>query len=196
MDTKDYTALQNKILRDMYSEKKSGICNPDLPFGETTVMGDTLTWDGNTEGLEIGDIGIEDVEGYLVTDAVPTFEEFKKLSENGGSYRKLMKQVDDKAVDEDNSGEFSLSDVYIDDYNRCAVDNAFRLQFEDLCDEDGVVRIKKGVYLYVDTFFERYTAEFQLYGYNGFERTEITPLPNKYLDIVETVGGRYADLGW
>ena len=151
------------------------------PFGEKTVMGDTLTWDGNTEGLEVGDISVEDVIAYLITDAVPTFEEFKKLRENGGSCRLLLKQIDNEVVDEDNSGEFSLSTLYLDDYNRCASSNAVHLQFEDLCDEDGSVWLKKGIYLYVDTYFKRYTAEFQLYGYNGFERTEITTIPEKYL---------------
>lgn len=43
-----------------------------LPFGETTVMGDTLTWDGNTEGL----YSVLDIM-YLVSETVPSLEQLQ-----------------------------------------------------------------------------------------------------------------------
>ena len=47
------------------------------PF--TTVGGDTLTWDGNTEGLYSVDLGFS--YQYRISDATPTLEDFA----NGGS---------------------------------------------------------------------------------------------------------------
>jgi hypothetical protein len=43
----------------------------DRPFGDYPTGGDTLTWDGNTEGLEV----FMDVL-YKVSDATPTIEDF------------------------------------------------------------------------------------------------------------------------
>ena len=48
----------------------------DTAFGESTVMGDTLTWDGNTEGLYC----VADMF-YCVSDAIPTLEDLRR----GGS---------------------------------------------------------------------------------------------------------------
>lgn len=44
-----------------------------LQFGKTTVQGDTLEWDGNTEGL----VSVEAVR-YKISDAVPTFADLQK----------------------------------------------------------------------------------------------------------------------
>ena len=43
----------------------------DKPFGETTVGGDTLTWDGNTEGLV--NMECDGLILYKISDATPSY---------------------------------------------------------------------------------------------------------------------------
>lgn len=53
----------------------------DKPFGETTVMGDTLTWDGDMTGKEYVQLPSEDPEEKIyyvkISDAVPTLEDLQ-----------------------------------------------------------------------------------------------------------------------
>lgn len=148
--------------------------------GETTVMGETLTWDGNTEGRE-SFWANEDAEMFFITDAVPTIEQFKQWLEDGKTFRQFFKPINGGELnDRVDNGEFSLSYLHFSEMYKCAYDNFIRLQFEDAY-EDGTLVYKKGTYLAIDHFYECYTAELQIPGFNGFERTEIKKIPAEYL---------------
>lgn len=153
----------------------------DRPFGETTVTGDTLTWDGNTEGLESFGGAY-----YKLTDTVPSMTDL----ENGGSLGFTV----------DSSGEILTLDLNATGDDTViisepaegliliAVDatGLFFLVGNEMEDPDVGV-IAKGTYAYkVDNVCGRTLT---INNYNGFETTETVPLPNKYLDIIETVGG-------
>ena len=138
----------------------------DKPFYEetTTVGGDTLTWDGNTEGLEKfgGDTGI----CYRVSDNCPSITDLS----NGGSI----------AMAEGNTKiDVALADCSINDLG----DGAFSIQYSSFVlvyvipidyDEAG---IKKGIYL------NGLVTSFTIHGYTGFETTTtvVKPIETKYL---------------
>lgn len=143
----------------------------DRPFGETTVTGDTLTWDGNTEGLECVDLTemIGNVY-YRVSDATPTLADF----ENGFTLTFFE------------GGILTETNIPISDTGMgVLVSDGWHIMIAmtDNINADGFVIDKKGVYL--TTAHKSLTIN----NYNGFETTETVPLPNKYLDIIETVGG-------
>ena len=156
-------------------------------LGEKTVMGDTLTWDGNTEGLEVATVNFKYDNSmskmYRIFEATPTIENlangFSITFANG--YTEVYPENSDAVV--------IINDKLIGtDFGLIAYeDNITATQ-----DEDIIYNIpKKGVYTsghILDEPGDNITS-ITINGYNGFPRTEITPLPNKYLDIVETVGG-------
>lgn len=147
----------------------------ELPFGEKTVMGDTLTWDGNTEGLEVGVMVFPDGDSlnlYRISDATPTREDFA----NGFSVTIL-----DGGTDEYENDEY-LYDIA---ENVIDVDSCILIAYEDnisvtFSEGDGVIECnlpKKGIYMTSDVGGFSLTIN----GCNGFPRTEIVPLDPKYI---------------
>ena len=99
------------------------------PFGEEVVSSDTLTWDGNTEGLE-SFWANEDAEAFLITEAVPTVEQ---LEQANWMYRILPKHVSGGTLDDRVSvGEFQLDENAYNEPYKCVNGPSFILQLEDI----------------------------------------------------------------
>lgn len=137
--------------------------------GIETTYGDTLTWDGNTDGLECVDDFL-----YKISDLTPTDEILANgmtLNVEGESI-----PVSTEEIQECSSAfgcvTYGMMIFVITEENfSCTIDDS-TLTFP----ETGI---------YVQPVVQSVT----ILNYNGFEKTEITPLPNKYLDFIETVGG-------
>ena len=137
----------------------------DRPFGEETVYGDTLTWDGNTEGLEVAE-GVY----YKVSDIVPTME----YCANGG----VITVSDGRTLNVVNK------DVMQDGTNIIIKPGNVPFAFVVTSDADG---FSPGLYLL--NADGMYVSSLTINGYNGFPATTVKQLDNKYLEPFETVGG-------
>lgn len=138
----------------------------DKPFGETTVKGDTLTWDGNTEGRTVVDMG-----GYPlvhVSDAVVTAKDVS----NGYSMEIVpdgVREFPSDFVQEIADNVLLLNDEIF--LICCSADN---------CEVSaiGLVFPKRGVYFMGGEYSIK---SLTIPGYNGFETTTIQPIDTKYL---------------
>ena len=153
------------------------------PFGEKTVMGDTLTWDGNTEGLTIINDNMPVME-YLISSIPPTLEQLK----NGVT-------VVQKNFNGEEIYKYTLSyEEMMNYYN--ATEDVFRLdkvqiQMSDyhftysvtVDGEEVYVEAvnPKGISAVIDYEFEEYIAEIQIHGAELFPTTEINHLDPKYI---------------
>jgi hypothetical protein len=156
----------------------------DKPFGEKTVMGDTLTWDGNTDGLETGSqlYYSETTILYRISEETPRLSDFS----DGFSVNIF-------------GSEMSFDGSYAADF--CGVGTALCTDYIFIIYEDDVT-IENEPSVSVYTFPKKgiYAKEFleltslTIPGYNGFERTEITPLPNKYLPESHQFGSEIKDV--
>jgi hypothetical protein len=138
----------------------------DKPFGETVVHGDTLTWDGNTDGRETF-MGTY----WKVSDTVPTLADCTNgvnMTTNGGQTATIPYEALQPAYD---GAGFVGCDYFM------------------FIPEDGFVLgdmtiPEAGVYLFLTgegTDNEVYIASLTIPGYTSFERTEIKKLDAKYL---------------
>lgn len=141
------------------------------PFGEKTVMGDTLTWDGNTEGLVAVTWSGHDY--YKVSSATPTIEQL-----NNGF---VVNGWDNRSISEIANGIIML------DFPRCIIVSANGVGVET----QGGTFSEPGVYFLGG---ENHISSLTINGYNGFPRTGIDYLDPKYIkdmyytgDPVETV---------
>ena len=153
--------------------------NPDYnnientPFGEVTTYGDTLTWDGNTEGLEVASDMF-----YLVTETCPSSADLQNgvtVAFNGGTGEQVSVTLED--MTEIFGGEAYMLSYGGNPVGLCAL--------QDISAEGET--INKGVYI-AHTGTD-YISSLTVNGYNGFKTTEIKQLDNKYLEPFETVGG-------
>lgn len=143
------------------------------PYEEVnTVTGDTLTWDGNTEGLEY----VETV-GYKISDAVVT------LANCADGVRLAV-----------NSGEvydFGADNIIEGAPGFVVVANGFCFfASQPITNESMGLTLKPGVYTLLEP---GHTLEITIPGYKGFltEQTVVTPIASKYLpmeDIAEALG--------
>jgi hypothetical protein len=147
-------------------------------FGETTVKGDTLTWDGNTEGkttLEVSEISCVFVK---ISDAIPALSDCK----NG-----MVVQTADGA-------ETTYSAEEIDGlYNEIGVVGNQLGTY--VIPSDGFVLMEaftlpeSGVWVvYVEN--APYVTSITIPGYNGFETTTIQPIDAKYLPPLVSPSGK------
>lgn len=142
-------------------------------IAETTTYGDTLTWDGNTEGLT----AYTDA-WFGVTNIAPLLEDL-----SNGVTATLSDGTETECIYIDKTEELGCDAILITTES----EDDFAYIFANDCTIDGV-NYSKGIYLlYFSAEF--YTQSLTINGYNGFEMTETVPLPNKYLDFIETVGG-------
>ena len=143
-----------------------------LQFGETVVGGDTLTWDGNTDGL-VSVMGLF----YKVSDAVLTMSELA----NGVVLRGRMfdgQEMEMNCTAEMLSGAHPVIMM---------PEAAGFFVAEDNASLDGGVFPEKGVYL-------PYAAGVSFFitvpGYTGFETKTVKPMDAKYLpDGVPYIAG-------
>ena len=136
-----------------------------LQFGKTTVQGDTLEWDGNTEGL----VSVAEYGLYKISDATPTFTDLNK----GG----VLHFVGEATPMAWNEGELAEEDVvtpqgvvvmlalYIVPAEMAGVtDETLEMTFPEA-----------GIYT------APMATQLQLNGYSGFTKTEIKPIKPEYL---------------
>ena len=138
------------------------------PFGEQTVAGDTLTWDGNTEGL------VCEVDSfYKVSDAIVSMVDFA----NGGCYSSEVQgqstsiefTADD--VTEVTSGVVMLPDSAV----WCVSEEGVGVDIGD-----GLIFDETGIYFLMLPNGAR-VVSLTIPGYTGFTRTEIKKIDTKYL---------------
>lgn len=148
----------------------------DKPFGETTVKGDTLTWDGNTEGLVSTD-DFSEVLGtlYKISDAVPTLEDCI----SGATYTVAYDgKQENRSVGYDKIAEMSgfVGCLCIVDLTvLVAPENNFQIEVE------GITAIFPEAGLYTAVGGDTILKSLTIPGYNGFETTTIKPIETKYL---------------
>lgn len=133
---------------------------PDKPF--VKVGGDTLTWDGNTEGLVTLDIGTGSLY-YRVSDVAPSLEDFA----NGVTVGVLTPD----GIGTDSMTYEDIASGYADG---AIVAGVFAVILEDI---EG---FEKGVYL-VYYAENNYLTSLTIPGYTGFTKTEIKPIKPEYL---------------
>lgn len=152
----------------------------DKPFGEETTMGDTLTWDGNTDGLVSVDMG----DGsflYKISDATPTLEE----AQQGGTII-----MNGEATVFASDLVMSMNDKI---YTICNMQGGL-IVLEDNADFFGVTIPHKGFYMMMSCEFS-----ITINGYNGFETKTIKPIDTKYLPfsifVINMVFGNDGSVG-
>lgn len=132
---------------------------PGKPF--TTVGGDTLTWDGNTEG-RVSMAG----ELYKVSDAVPTIQDFANgatFTVSNGIEETMMAVAAEEIRDFSATEGFPL--ILIHDFVWIPLENNIEL--------DGMVFPEKGIY--VGAFGGVYVSSLTIPGYTGFPTEKINP---------------------
>lgn len=148
----------------------------DRPCGDFTTYGDTLTWDGNTEGLEgFNPDGGDTNTFFKVSNIAPTLDDLANgftFASNDGSIEELVDFMG-------GMGEFTESSTNILTPNAPFV--VIALSDEN---ESG---ISKGTYF--NCADGSYISSLTINGYSGFPTTETKQLDNKYLEPFETVGG-------
>lgn len=155
----------------------------DKPFGEetTTVKGDTLTWDGNTDGLLSVELYDGMVTAYLVHDAVISLEDLSNgisstvLDDRGNEYETTF-----------NGEEIQMFAEILGfvNANKCMIALKDNTVVKD--DEFTFTFPKAGVYIMVDSPDAEFPEKFvslTIPGYNGFTTTttELKPIETKYL---------------
>ena len=151
--------------------------------GQEVTYSDTLTWDGNTDGLE-------NVEGmvYHVSDAVPVFSDFSNgctilfLNNNGTIEETCNLTSDNFQATED--GFIASISMFIhiipsDNYTHA---------------EMGVTFPKKGIYFLYDE--GNHVTSFTIPGYTGFPTTTTKKLTAEYLEPFEVVTKGGDTLTW
>lgn len=145
-------------------------------FGETTetVMGDTLTWDGDMTGKPVVtlDMGEDGVMNFCkVSEAVPTLEDMS----NGVS----------ATIPGMGSQELTADMVTVGDGYIFAGVAAIISESNTLVEEIGLTFPETGIWLASQSGM--YISEAKINGYTGFETTGTTikHIDTKYLDILE-----------
>ena len=145
-----------------------------LQFGnEIVVGGDTLTWDGNTDGLE-------DFEGvfYHVSDAYPTLAE----AQNGGLGTFSIGATGSlTAMDMTEALGFECYQLYLNGETPVALCSSQNFE------KDGV-QLYKGAYLLTEGGM--YVSSLTINGYNGFTTKTIKPLDEKYMPVLTSPSGK------
>lgn len=154
-------------------------------FGETTVKGDTLTWDGNTEGLVSVDAFAEMLGTlYKISDAVPTLEDcisgatYYIVAHNG--------EQENRSVGHDEIAEMSsfVGCLCIGDFIALvAPENNFQIEVE------GVAAIFPEAGLYTAFGSDITLTSLTIPGYTGFETKTIKRLDEKYMPILTSPNG-------
>lgn len=184
-----YECPKPEILTPNYLKNNS---TGELPFGEITVMGDTLTWDGDITGKEYVEIEMEGMITRFVhmSDSVPTLEELQngiKMGARESFIEFPPSEIPPEAIGEvvfDIESAMSVADYIFIAKN----DNA------DLTDYFGIVLPKKGVYFADIPAIGTGVTSFTINNYSGFEMTAVKTIDPKYIRSNRTyfyaVGGK------
>lgn len=144
------------------------------PFGETVVMGDTLTWDGNTEGL----MRVEGEGGFLVlykvSNATPSIEDFA----SGASYDATGPDGNPNTTElTANDIESLIDGIILVDMVIVVHENAANVELEDM---GGLSFPEPGTY-FASSADGSYISSLTIPGYTGFQTKTVKPLDKKYL---------------
>lgn len=169
-----YTFTKEVISPDHIPEHSHDVSWPEVtgkPF--VTVGGDTLTWDGNTEGLVSVDLtAINGNAYYKVSDAVPTSADFASgatFETNGGSAT-LAGNAIIEAYDGILTGEAVMFIV--------VAEKAVGVDY------DGAVFPEAGVYFGVSSAYGYICLSLTIPGYTGFTKEQIDPAVLPESDVV------------
>lgn len=120
---------------------------------------DTLTWDGNTEGL----VYVEDEELCKVSGATPTLEDFKN-----GFYAQTSYRYDDEGEISESSGPQSAVQ-HGGDYGDCLLISSVAVIAPfDGASFFGIPLPEKGTYFISEDGMSGYTSLLRIPGYTGF----------------------------
>lgn len=145
------------------------------PFGETATGGDTLTWDGNTDGKLVIELA-SNVNAVKVSDAVPTPSDF-----SNGSIEVLSIGT---------AYEVSAEDIQ-DTYNKYGLITTYSILIapaDNFNLPGGTIIVpEKGVWFLHNPEGREYTQSLTINGYTGFP--VVKKIDGKYLpDTVATKG--------
>ena len=152
------------------------------PFEVVTKGGDTLTWDGDTSGLDACEY-MEDVVLYRVSDATPTLNDFVEGTKVGFTASGEIEYQDvdiSKIIQEENLILDPISTNFV------------------ICLEDGTPFgdgvMNKGLYFIVASEYGMFTSYLTIPNYTGFTTTE-KKLKREYLIdtnsiILKSSGGK------
>lgn len=143
-----------------------------LQFGETVEKGDTLTWDGNTEGLVNAGGAF-----YKVSDAVLTDEQIKGCS---------FSLPDGTTVMIGDSWDGMVASGYYSE--DCVVPEVIAFARKENATLKGITFPEPGIYCMA--IEGTYIASVTVPGYGGFESKTVTPLDEKYMPILTSPGGK------
>ena len=168
-DTKVSSQIENAI--DNYVPHWSSI--EGKPF--VTIGGDTLTWDGNTEGLEY----VQAFKGYKVSDAVLTEENLLNAS--------LL--IIDENGEHEPTGEMTISKPF-EGAIMCGGLNGIKSEMLIIVINDVVaeqIAASAGTYFLLGNAGDTYVSSLTIPGYTGFAKEQIDPkvLPD-YVDVLKT----------
>ena len=145
----------------------------DKPFGDFPTGGDTLTWDGNTEGLASMYLG--NTRLNLVSDVTPTIDDLA----NG---LRIILYFNTPAITREQTIDFTLADV-MEDRGVIYVGMIYIVSEEAAgVDLGGFIFPRKGLYFWGDHDAEGYCAHvtsLTIHGYTGFPVTK--KIEEKYL---------------
>lgn len=172
----DYGTSTTKILsvtipgNETIKQLDSKFLNPALQFGETTVKGDTLAWDGNTDGLLMLDAPeIGEPVAYKISDAIITENDYANgatISVLGESAQYSAEYITHQIVE--NNGAVYFSDWLF----YAAKDNSNIGEY---------VFPKPGWYHLDPVVSDGILCSITIPGFNGFETKTIKTIDPKYL---------------
>lgn len=160
------TSVTLSIAGEVITKLDSKYLNEALQFGETTIYGDTLTWDGKTDGLV--SVVIDEGAGFCkVSDSVIT----KENCANGFSLTFFGETI---PLDGETAQSFFFDDGFMfTEYIAVVPFNNYF--FEDM----GLTFPEAGVYfVYADGAC---TSELVIPGFTAFAKTEVTKINKKFL---------------
>ena len=144
----------------------------DKPFGETTVKGDTLTWDGNTEGLVSAVNLFYNVSNVIVS-----------MSDLANGYTITLGDttatLPSESVTEIATGVLMLPDASVWFVSEEGIGVVL---------DDGLVFTEAGVYFLRNG--EAFTSSLTIPGYNGFDTITIQTIDAKNLPPLVSPSGK------
>lgn len=142
----------------------------DKPFGESATGGDTLTWDGNTDGK----IGVPELGVYLVSNKPFSSNDV----ENG-----MKVTVYYKSHNAEQSYELRDYEIYINPDGFITTEGVFSVPYDNYVATDlgGIVFPSTGIYV-INTG-DIYVSSITIPGYTGFPA--IKKLDAKYLPDID-----------
>ena len=170
--------------KETIKQLDSKFLNPALQFGETTVKGDTLTWDGQIGDHEVVDF--YDSTACLIGAAKITEDDLRDgltFTTSEGEIQSYAFELIKATID---AGGSAFGGAFMDEL--FAIVPTDNLIIEG--DDGQIVFPKAGVYALFTGGFNNYLASLTIPGYTGFETTTIKRLDEKYMPILTSPGGK------